>query len=364
MAKEPSRRLITIQAKQHCPLCREKVHTQEVLTVCPGCRAVYHRECIGELGGNRCTTLGCRFSVRRRAPQAPPEGAPSRPPSSISSEAIVKVALVLGVFFSFLFLAALGSRSIGVSDTGRNPRTDRRRQQVRATYRSKAKRLLAIARAERPPASWRFTRQAYHTAAPNPTAAVLSWSQLSDPSLPSPYEAHYPNDFRQGLFLCNLNSGEFSGLLDGAIARSARVRYVIVLEVVAVRRAERARLTKSSVILIPTSRSFSLDKARQEDRIPGGFPLHTPAVVALRAYLFDLSSSPQYKGALTVTEKSPKDFDAVRNSPDSGIQAELNRVEGYPLRARRRDFIPSADDAAFRAALDAVREVLDPYAPR
>ncbi len=53
-------RRVTLSGDPRCPLCREGLDAPaDELAVCRGCDAVHHRECVEELGGGACATLGC-----------------------------------------------------------------------------------------------------------------------------------------------------------------------------------------------------------------------------------------------------------------------------------------------------------------
>ena len=58
MSESPTKRRVTLQAQQTCPLCREPAG-DEALTVCPRCETLYHAECVRDLAGGRCATPGC-----------------------------------------------------------------------------------------------------------------------------------------------------------------------------------------------------------------------------------------------------------------------------------------------------------------
>ena len=54
------KRRVRVQPEQTCPLCREGIRPEhEELSVCTECGTVYHRGCVAELGGGRCSTQGC-----------------------------------------------------------------------------------------------------------------------------------------------------------------------------------------------------------------------------------------------------------------------------------------------------------------
>ncbi len=60
-------RHLHLQAGQRCPYCRDGLagtHPRHLAT-CGGCQAVYHEDCLGELGA--CATPGCARSPRSRA---------------------------------------------------------------------------------------------------------------------------------------------------------------------------------------------------------------------------------------------------------------------------------------------------------
>lgn len=284
MPPSERRKKITIQAGQICPLCREKVHREEVLAVCPGCQAVYHRDCSGELASGRCTTLGCRYSQRRtasgRRPTAPVRDErprrPARPPLT-SSERILRGATACGVTVAFLFLAIHVSESIEANSVKekRAKRHALQAKQVRevlGTYRLRAKALRALAE-RTPPASWRFPRGDFDfdDSAEGTDAAVVSWRQLSDPSAEAPLDEYFPRGFREGLVL-STKSPESPDYpkpwgLSPWVKRAMFVRFVVAVRV------------------------HSLQPAKKDGQ---------KAYAVLRAYLFDLDTDPSYKGCLEV----------------------------------------------------------------
>jgi hypothetical protein len=52
-----------IQLRQRCPFCHDHLLQPEPRLECPGCKAVYHAECLHESRG-ACLTLGCRLGAR------------------------------------------------------------------------------------------------------------------------------------------------------------------------------------------------------------------------------------------------------------------------------------------------------------
>ena len=46
----------------HCPLCRE--HLDEDIISCENCKAAYHAECLTEMTGDVCSTMGCKKKLQ------------------------------------------------------------------------------------------------------------------------------------------------------------------------------------------------------------------------------------------------------------------------------------------------------------
>jgi hypothetical protein len=345
------RKKITIQAGQICPLCREKVHREEVLAVCPGCRAVYHKDCSGELARGRCTTLGCRYSQRRtasgRRPTAPvrDERQPRAPrPPLTPSEQILRGAMACGVTIGFLFLAVHVSKSIE-ANTAQQRRAKRHARQARelravlAGYRTKSVKLRELS-GRFPPGTWRFPQGKFHFAGSSPNAALLTWEQLRDVNAPSPLDPYFPRGFRAGLALSTLSpsSPDFPKPwgLPHQVREASQVRFVIALRVDSLRPAEPIGIRRSGGVRPSWSSTVYSRKAAQEAGIwPTGSPAHAQAEVAVKAYLYDLDAEPSYKGALEIRARSPLDFNCRSVDPLTGMPA---------FRARSRDISMSPQE--------------------
>jgi len=57
IAKVPLKIVVGCKKSIICPLCRDDLGNE--ITECPGCGAMFHNECLEEMGA-RCSTLGCR----------------------------------------------------------------------------------------------------------------------------------------------------------------------------------------------------------------------------------------------------------------------------------------------------------------
>jgi hypothetical protein len=76
------KRRVRVQPEQTCPLCREGIRPEhEELSVCTECGTVYHRGCVAELGGGRCSTQGCAPARTEPQPEPQPEAQAIDPPS-------------------------------------------------------------------------------------------------------------------------------------------------------------------------------------------------------------------------------------------------------------------------------------------
>jgi len=62
--------LLKTQKQAQCPLCKESVDTASRCSSCANCQTTYHNDCLLELTGSRCSTIGCNKFV---ATQAGPE---------------------------------------------------------------------------------------------------------------------------------------------------------------------------------------------------------------------------------------------------------------------------------------------------
>ncbi len=69
------KRRVRLQRDQVCPLCKAALFdtAPQNLAVCPGCRAVYHLDCVGELGAGQCSTTGCTHGLSKKEVQVPTE---------------------------------------------------------------------------------------------------------------------------------------------------------------------------------------------------------------------------------------------------------------------------------------------------
>lgn len=386
MPPSERRKKITIQAGQICPLCREKVHREEVLAVCPGCQAVYHRDCSGELASGRCTTLGCRYSQRRtasgRRPTAPAreERTPRGPRLPLTQpERILRGAMGIGVTIAFLFLAVHVANKIEDNVTKRRV-ADRRAARVRhgesvlAAYRDRQALLSELAGRGVPP-TWRFPKQRFElgndASWAKPDTVVLSWRQLRNPARTSALDAQFPSAYRHGLYLSSLPPQHIDlpdpASLDPRISHAVTARYVIAVKVRSLRPAEQVWVRDGLVQPSWSKKPYAQEEGAVAGAWPTGAPPHAQAEVVVRAYLYDLESSPSFKGCLEVSGRSPEGFTArVAPATQAGYQrygfqappdyqpylAELQAAGLEPGK------LPRADGAALRAAYEWLRAEL------
>lgn len=103
-------RRVQVTHEQRCLLCREalgELRAHEV-AVCPGCQAAAHLDCVDELGGGRCPTLGCAHSVTREQVLIPVTAKAVEGGLLLSlQETVVDVAALVGLAL-VLFLGLMG----------------------------------------------------------------------------------------------------------------------------------------------------------------------------------------------------------------------------------------------------------------
>lgn len=368
MPPSERRKKITIQAGQICPLCREKVHTQEVLTVCPGCQAVYHKECSGELASGRCTTLGCSYGRRtgsgrtpeaERRPERPPPRAPQTP-ALTPSERTLRGAMACGVVIALVFLFVhttqyVERRANESARARRHARHARYLRGVLAGYRRRGVKLRKLVEPGFPPASWRLPSGPFllddAAATDVPEAVVLTWGQLQDPRRKTPLDPYFPRGFREGLYWSSLDPSDPDfpkpAGVSKRVERALEARLVIAVRVKSLRSAQKLTHDAHGRVRLPgAERSYTRSEALERGLWPSGTPPHSQAEVVLQAYLYDLDADPSYKGCLEVRGRSPQGFRARHIDPLTGYEyssASLGPHERELLHELQRSGLEAGD---------------------
>tara|TARA_R110002072_G_scaffold294725_1_gene465101 strand:+ start:188 stop:1015 length:828 start_codon:yes stop_codon:yes gene_type:complete len=261
--------------------------------------------------------------------------------------------MACGVSVAFLFLAVHVAKSIedNAIQEKRAKRLALRLDRVNSvleTYRRHTFKLKALARQGAPPASWRFPAGYFKiddgAGQDLPDTAVISWSQLQDPSADSPLDQYFPKGFRHGLHFSTMRPAhrDFPRSLGTYVERGQSVHLVVAVQIESLERAKR--------ISIPKKAGDRLD----------GFAPHSQAQIVLRAYLYDLNVEPSYKGCLEVSARSPENLSSAFTDPFTGIPFDVGPRQRLPeedqlLAELRRNglrpgSIPRADVAALAAA--------------